>query len=46
MASALTKEMEMMESQLNRSKKAACEILALRQESDSLRAELDSKVLM
>ena len=46
MASALTKEMEMMESQLNQSKEAACEVLALRQESDSLRAELDSKVLM
>lgn len=43
MASALTKEMEMMESQLNRSKEAACEVLALRREADSLRATLDSK---
>jgi len=46
MASALTKEMEMMESQLNRSKEAACEVLALRRESDSLREALDSKVLI
>lgn len=43
MASALTREMEMMESQLNRSKEAACEVLALRREADSLIATLNSK---
>lgn len=45
MASALTKEMEMMEAQLNRSKESACEVVALREEADSLRTALDSKVL-
>ncbi|XP_042427952.1 E3 ubiquitin-protein ligase BRE1-like 2 [Zingiber officinale] len=45
MASALTKEMEMMESQLNRSKEAASEALALREEAESLRSLLNRKVL-
>lgn len=45
MASALTKEMEMMEAQLNQYKEAACEVVALRGEADSLRGALDSKVL-
>lgn len=45
MASALTKEMEMMESQLNRSKLAASEALALRKEADSLRPLLNRRVL-
>ncbi|KAJ6812009.1 E3 ubiquitin-protein ligase BRE1-like 2 [Iris pallida] len=43
MASTLSKEMEMMETQLNRSKEAACEALALRGEAVSLRAVLDRK---
>lgn len=46
MASALTKEMEMMESQLNRSKEAASEALALREEAESLRSLLNRKVLI
>ncbi|CAL9117939.1 unnamed protein product [Musa textilis] len=44
MASALTKEMEMMESQLNRSKLAASEALALRKEADSLRPLLNRRI--
>lgn len=44
MASALSKEMEMMESQLNRWKETACEALSLREESQSLRALLARKV--
>ncbi|KAJ0987534.1 hypothetical protein J5N97_005890 [Dioscorea zingiberensis] len=44
MASALSKEMEMMEAQLNRSKEAACESASLREEANSLRALLDKKI--
>lgn len=44
MASALSKEMEMMESQLNRWKETAREALSLREESQSLRALLARKV--
>lgn len=44
MAAALSKEMEMMENQLNRSKDAASEALALREEADSLRTLLAKKV--
>lgn len=44
MAAALSKEMEMMENQLNRSKDAASEALALRVEADSLRTLLAKKV--
>ncbi|WOL14203.1 E3 ubiquitin-protein ligase [Canna indica] len=44
MASALTKEMEMMESQLNRSKEAASEAHALREEAESLRPLLNKKI--
>ncbi|THU49235.1 hypothetical protein C4D60_Mb06t07410 [Musa balbisiana] len=44
MASALTKEMEMMESQLNRSKLAASEALALRKEADCLRPLLNRRI--
>jgi hypothetical protein len=40
MAAALSKEMEMMENQLNRSKDAASEALALREEAESLRTLL------
>ncbi|ONK75057.1 uncharacterized protein A4U43_C03F12870 [Asparagus officinalis] len=43
MASALTKEMQMMEAQLNRSKEAAHEVLALHGQADSLRTALDCK---
>lgn len=43
MAAALSKEMEMMENQLNRSKDAASEALALRVEADSLRTLLAKK---
>ncbi|KAM3354357.1 hypothetical protein ACQJBY_025182 [Aegilops geniculata] len=42
--SALSKEMEMMENQLNRSKDAASEALALREEADSLRTLLAKKI--
>ncbi|XP_072991571.1 E3 ubiquitin-protein ligase BRE1-like 2 isoform X1 [Typha latifolia] len=45
MASALYKEMEMMEAQLNRSKEAACEAISLRQEADSLRSLLNKKIV-
>lgn len=44
MASALSKEMEMMEAQLDRCKKTACEALSLREEAQSLRALLDRKM--
>ena len=44
MAAALSKEMEMMENQLNRSKDAASEALALREEAVSLRTLLAKKV--
>ncbi|XP_068659887.1 E3 ubiquitin-protein ligase BRE1-like 2 isoform X2 [Aristolochia californica] len=44
MASALTKEMEMMEIQLNRCKERALEALSLRDEAHSLRAELSKKM--
>lgn len=44
MASALSKEMEMMESQLNRWKETACEALSLREEAQSLRALLGRKI--
>ncbi|KAM3354324.1 hypothetical protein ACQJBY_025161 [Aegilops geniculata] len=42
--SALSKEMEMMENQLNRSKDAASEALALREEAESLRTLLAKKI--
>ncbi|VAH84757.1 unnamed protein product [Triticum turgidum subsp. durum] len=44
MAAALSKEMEMMENQLNRSKDAASEALALREEAESLRTLLAKKI--
>lgn len=44
MASALSKEMEMMEAQFNRYKDAACEALSLREEANSLRVLLEKKV--
>ncbi|KAG9459862.1 hypothetical protein H6P81_004370 [Aristolochia fimbriata] len=44
MASALSKEMEMMETQLNRCKERALEALSLRDEAHSLRAELSKKM--
>lgn len=44
MASALTKEMGMMESQLNRWKRTADEALSLREKAQSLSALLDVKV--
>ncbi|XP_058108518.1 E3 ubiquitin-protein ligase BRE1-like 2 isoform X2 [Magnolia sinica] len=44
MASALSKEMEMMETQLNRSKQTACEAISLREEAHSLKALLDRKM--
>nr|CDM86286.1 unnamed protein product [Triticum aestivum] len=44
MAASLSKEMEMMENQLNRSKDAASEALALREEADSLRTLLAKKI--
>nr|DAD42139.1 TPA_asm: hypothetical protein HUJ06_000369 [Nelumbo nucifera] len=43
MASALTKEMGMMESQLNRSKETAREAISLREEAHSLKALLSKK---
>lgn len=44
MASALSKEMQMMEAQLNRSKDAASEAISLRQKVDSLTSKLEDKV--
>jgi E3 ubiquitin-protein ligase BRE1 len=44
MAAALSKEMEMMENQLNRSKDAASEAVALREEAESLRTLSAKKV--
>ncbi|KAK3146977.1 hypothetical protein QOZ80_3BG0276090 [Eleusine coracana subsp. coracana] len=44
MAAALSKEIEMMESQLNRAKDAASEALALREEAKSLRTLVAKKV--
>ncbi|XP_044354668.1 E3 ubiquitin-protein ligase BRE1-like 2 [Triticum aestivum] len=44
MAAALSKEMEMMENQLNRSKDAASEALTLREEAESLRTLLAKKI--
>ncbi|XP_010936987.1 E3 ubiquitin-protein ligase BRE1-like 2 isoform X1 [Elaeis guineensis] len=44
MASALYKEMEMLETQLNRSKIAARDALKSREDADSLRAILDRKI--
>ncbi|XP_020704033.1 E3 ubiquitin-protein ligase BRE1-like 2 [Dendrobium catenatum] len=44
MASALAKEMQMTEAQLNRSKDAASEALSLRQEANSLTAMLEEKI--
>uniref|UniRef100_A0A0A8Y3B1 E3 ubiquitin protein ligase n=1 Tax=Arundo donax TaxID=35708 RepID=A0A0A8Y3B1_ARUDO len=46
MAAALSKEMEMMENQLNRSKDAASEALALREEANSLRTLVARKVCL
>ena len=45
MASALSKEMGMMESQLNRWKETAHEALSLREQVQSLKALLNKKVL-
>lgn len=45
MASALSKEMGMMESQLNRWKETAHEALSLREKAQSLKALLNKKVL-
>lgn len=45
MASALSKEMEMMELQLNRFKELAHEALSLHGEAHSLKVLLDTKVL-
>ncbi|KAG8092228.1 hypothetical protein GUJ93_ZPchr0012g19682 [Zizania palustris] len=44
MASSLSKEMELLENQLNRSKDAASEALALREEADYLRTLLAKKI--
>ncbi|KAL6878521.1 hypothetical protein ACP4OV_012691 [Aristida adscensionis] len=44
MAAALSKEMEMMEHQLSRSKNAASEALALREEANSLRSLVSKKI--
>ncbi|XP_051192610.1 E3 ubiquitin-protein ligase BRE1-like 2 isoform X2 [Lolium perenne] len=44
MAAALSKEMEMMENQLNRSKDAASEAVALREEAESLRTLSAKKI--
>ncbi|KAL6648000.1 hypothetical protein ACP70R_012224 [Stipagrostis hirtigluma subsp. patula] len=44
MAAALSKEMEMMENQLSRSKNAASEALALREEANSLRSLVAKKI--
>lgn len=46
MALALSKEMEMLETQLNRSKEAACESASLYEEANSLRALLEKKVVV
>lgn len=46
MAAALSKEIEMMDNQLNRSKDAASEALALREEAKSLRALVAKKVVL
>lgn len=46
MATALSKEMEMMEAQLNRWKEIAHEALSLRKESQSLKDLLVDKVLL
>ncbi|WCJ32437.1 E3 ubiquitin-protein ligase BRE1-like 2 [Euphorbia peplus] len=43
MATALSKEMGMMEAQMNRWKETACEALSLRQQSESLRVSLSEK---
>ncbi len=45
MASALSKEMGMMEAQLKRWKETAHEALSLHEEAKSLKAQLDKKVL-
>ena len=45
MASALSKEMGMMETQLKRWKEAAHDALSLSEEAQSLKAQLDRKVL-
>lgn len=45
MASALSKEMAMMEAQLNQWKETAEEAIALRDEAVSLKSSLDDKVL-
>lgn len=45
MAAALSKEMGMMEAQMNRWKETACEALSLRQQSESLTASLSEKVI-
>ncbi|XP_043693434.1 E3 ubiquitin-protein ligase BRE1-like 2 isoform X2 [Telopea speciosissima] len=44
MASALSKEMGMMEAQLNRCKETACEAISLREEAHSLKALLSRKM--
>lgn len=44
MASALSKEIEMMKSQLNRWKDTGCEAVSLLEESRSLKALVDNKV--
>ncbi|KAF9596237.1 hypothetical protein IFM89_008400 [Coptis chinensis] len=44
MISAFSKEMDMMEAQLNRWKGTACEALSLREEAHSLKAQLSRKV--
>lgn len=46
MASALSKEMGMMEAQLKRWKDAALEAVSLREKAHSLRAELSGKVIL
>lgn len=46
MASALSKEMEMMESQLNRWKETAHEAISLREEALELKALLSDKVFI
>lgn len=46
MASALSKEMGMMEAQLKRWKDAAVEAVSLREKSHSLRAKLSGKVIL
>jgi flagellar hook-associated protein FlgK len=44
MVSALSKEIEMLENQLNKSKSAAAETSSLRDEADSLKVKLTQKV--